>query len=65
MNSNAHKIEAIMMQRWSLQHRVTTVKTISGRWLFILHPIKSIQLVKHPVHGVFWNAGDFGAFSSA
>ena len=35
-----------------VQYRVTTVKTIAIRWLFILQPIKAIQLLKHSVHAV-------------
>ena len=33
-----------------VQYRVTTVKTITVRWLFILQPIKAIQLFKHLMH---------------
>ena len=39
------------------QYKVTTVKTIAARWLFILQPIKEIQLVEHPVHAVLLERG--------
>ena len=34
------------------QYRVTIVKTITACWLFILQPIKAIQLVKSPEHAI-------------
>ena len=39
------------------QYRVTTVKTIATNWLFILQPIKEIQLVKHPIYAVLLERG--------
>ena len=45
------------------KYRVTTVKTIA-HWLFILQPIKAIQLVKCPVREFYWIVGDLGVFSS-
>ena len=45
------------------QYKVTTVKTIAARWLFILQPIKAIELVKHPVSAVLLQGVQLDTFS--
>ena len=39
------------------QYMVTAVKAIATHWLFVLQPIKAIQLVKHTVHAVLMERG--------
>ena len=40
-----------------VQYRVTTVKITASCWLFILQPMKAIQLVKHPMLAILLEHG--------